>query len=87
MPISVKRTAHRRMTVRTIILSISPWDQSTLSTCCNKHPELCREFMNGNHTVLRAKSNAKFNTGSTDMALEQSLNKDTKTKGRNQNKR
>ena len=45
------------------------------------HPQLYEEFLNGHHTVSRAKSKSKFNTVSTDMALEQSMNKDTKTKG------
>ena len=45
------------------------------------HPQLYQEFLDGNHTVSRAKSESKFNTVSTDMALEQSLNKDMKTKG------
>ena len=45
------------------------------------HPQLYQEFLNGNHTVSRAKSESMFNTVSTDMALEQSSNKDMKTKG------
>ena len=47
----------------------------------DSHPQLYEEFLNGHHTVSRAKSKSKFNTVSTDMALEQSMNKDTKTKG------
>ena len=45
------------------------------------HPELYQHFLNGYHTVSRSKDLSKFNSVSTDMALEQSLNKDTKTKG------
>ena len=46
-----------------------------------KHPELHQHFMNGCHTVSRSKKESKFNSVSTDLALEQSLNKDSKTKG------
>ena len=46
-----------------------------------KHPEIYNAFTNGYHTVSRSKKASKFNCVSTDMALEQSLNRDTKTKG------
>ena len=46
-----------------------------------KHPALYESFVNGQHTVSRSKSNSSFNCVSTDMALEQSLNRDSKAKG------
>ena len=46
-----------------------------------KHPELYEAFLKGYHTVSRNKKPSKFNGVSTDMALEQSMNRDTKTKG------
>ena len=45
------------------------------------HPYLHESFMNGLHTVSRSEIDSSFNCVSTDMALEQSLNKDTKAKG------
>lgn len=45
------------------------------------HPELHEHFLNGYHVVSRKTAESSFNCVSTDMALEQSLNKDTKTKG------
>ena len=48
----------------------------------SKHPELYKNFMNGNHTVSRCKKQSTFNNVSTDMALEQSMNRDSKTKGK-----
>ena len=47
----------------------------------DKNPDVFNEFSNGNHVVSQAKSSSKFNTVSTDMALEQSMNRDSKTKG------
>ena len=46
-----------------------------------KHPALHESFVNGQHIVSRSKSNSSFNCVSTDMALEQSLNRDSKAKG------
>ena len=45
----------------------------------SKHPTVYREFMSGNHVVSQA-SNPFFQV-STDMALEQSINADSKSKG------
>ena len=45
------------------------------------HPYLHESFMNGLHTVSRSEIDSSFNCVSTYMALEQSLNKDTKAKG------
>ena len=45
------------------------------------HPDLYDCFINGMYTVSRNPQCSSFNCVSTDMALEQSLNKDTKTKG------
>ena len=42
-------------------------------------PDVHQEFMNGNHPVKRSKN--KFNQVWSDMALEQSVNRDSKTKG------
>ena len=39
------------------------------------------EFSNGNHVVSQEKCSSKFNTVSTDTALEQSMNRYSKTKG------
>ena len=44
-----------------------------------KHPRVHREFMNGNHVVSR--SSNPFSQVSTNMALEQSINADSKAKG------
>ena len=44
-----------------------------------KHPRVHQEFMNGNHVVSR--SSNPFSQVSTDMALEQSINADSKAKG------
>ncbi|KAJ8034477.1 hypothetical protein HOLleu_21334 [Holothuria leucospilota] len=43
------------------------------------HPIVHQEFINGNHSVSR--SGNPFSNVSTDMALEQSINRDSKTKG------
>ena len=43
-------------------------------------PDLYEMFLCGYHTVS-GKKKSSFNCVSTDMALEQSLNKDTRTKG------
>jgi len=48
-----------------------------------KHPDIYEAFINGCHRVSRSKKDSKFNCVSTDMALEQSMNRDTKTKGGN----
>ena len=42
-------------------------------------PDVHQEFMNGNHPVKRSKN--KFNQVWSDMALERSVNRDSKTKG------
>ena len=47
----------------------------------NKNPDVFNEFSNGNHVVSRAKCSSKFNTGPTDVALQQSMNRNSKTKG------
>ena len=44
-----------------------------------KHPTVYREFMSGNHNVSWASN--PFSQVSTDMALEQSINADSKSKG------
>ena len=44
-----------------------------------KHPTVYRQFMSGNHVVSRASN--PFSQVSTDMALEQSINGDSKSKG------
>ena len=49
----------------------------TLQTCTAK--EVYDEFMNGNHSVKRA--TGSFNQVWTDLALEQTVNKDSKVKG------
>ena len=46
-----------------------------------EHPELYEMYCNGFHTVSRAQKQSQFNSVSTDMALEQSMNRDSKTKG------
>lgn len=43
------------------------------------HPAVCAEFMSGNHAISR--SNQPFAQVWTDMALEQSINLDSKTSG------
>lgn len=45
----------------------------------SKHPRVHDEFMSGNHVVCR--SSHPFSQVSTDMALEQSINADSKAKG------
>lgn len=45
----------------------------------SKHPRVYVEFMRGNHVVCR--SSHPFSQVSTDMALEQSINADSKVKG------
>lgn len=45
----------------------------------SQHPTVYKEFMSGNHVVCR--SSNPFSQVSTDMALEQSLNADSKSKG------
>ena len=52
-----------------------------MSQLPSTHPELYQHFLNENHTVSRAKKLSKFNCVSTDMTLEQSMNKDTMTTG------
>lgn len=49
-----------------------------LSLGC-KHPLVHKEFMDGNHSVSRSRH--PFSKVSTDMALEQSINRDSKSKG------
>ena len=44
-------------------------------------PSVYHQFLLGNHTVSRSKKPSKFNAVSTDMALEQSLNRESKVKG------
>ena len=44
-----------------------------------KHPEVHQEFVNGNHVVSR--SSKPFAQVWTDMALEQSVNVDSKSRG------
>ena len=44
-------------------------------------PEVYTAFKEGNHSVSRSKTVSKFNRVSTDMALEQGLNRDSKMKG------
>ena len=43
------------------------------------HPDIHAEFINGNHSVSRSKR--PFSQVWTDMALEQTINLDSKTKG------
>lgn len=45
------------------------------------HPDLHKRFRSGCHAVSRCPTESKFNMVSTDMALEQSMNRDSKTKG------
>ena len=45
------------------------------------HPDLFQQFKGGNHAVARSKTQSVFNCVATDMALEQSMNRDSKTKG------
>ena len=47
----------------------------------DSYPSVYEHFMQGKHTVSRSRSTSKFNAVSTDMALEQSFNRDSKTKG------
>ena len=47
----------------------------------DKNPDVFNEFSNGNHVVLRTKCSSKFNKVSTNIALEQGMNRDSKTKG------
>ena len=44
-------------------------------------PEVYTAFKEGNHSVSRSQTVSKFNTVSTDMAVEQGLNRDSKMKG------
>ena len=46
-----------------------------------KNSYVFNELSNDNHVVSWAKYSSKFNIVSTDMALEQSMNRDSKTKG------
>lgn len=46
-----------------------------------EHPDLYEKFQIGCHTVSRNKKVSEFNCVSTDMALEQGMNRDSKTKG------
>ena len=57
--------------------TIYPIDMDDLST---RHPQLHENYMLGYHTVSRLDKELKFNCVSTDMALEQSMNRDSKTK-------
>lgn len=50
-----------------------------MKSLCHTAKEVNDEFMNGNHPVKRAVG--KFNQVWTDLALEQSVNKDSKVKG------
>ena len=43
-------------------------------------PAVYQEFLNGNHTVSRKRVATQFNAVSTDTALEQSLNRESKVK-------
>ena len=45
-----------------------------------KYPKVCNHFLAGKHNVSREKDDSAFNTVATDMALEQSLNRASKTK-------
>ena len=45
-----------------------------------KNPDVFNEFSNGNHVASRAKCLSKLNTVSINMALEESMNRDSKTK-------
>ena len=45
----------------------------------SKHPKVHQEFIAGNHSISR--SGQPFSQVSTDMALEQSINADSKSKG------
>ena len=45
-----------------------------------KYPEVYNQFLAGKHTVSRAKDDSAFNIVATEMALEQSLNRDSKDK-------
>ena len=47
----------------------------------NKFPDVYANFENGKHGVSRATAPSYFNSVATDMALEQSFNKDSKGKG------
>ena len=51
-------------------------DMAALSS---KHPLVHKEFLDGNHSVSR--SNHPFSKVSTNMPLEQSINRDSKSKG------
>ena len=53
-------------------------DMNNLSST---RPDLYEMFLCGYHTVSRKKTKSSFNCVSTDVALEQSFKKDTKTKG------
>ena len=46
-----------------------------------KYPKVCNQFLASKHTVSRAKDDSAFNTVATEMALEQTLNRDSETKG------
>ena len=49
----------------------------------DNYPDVYQEFLNGKHAVSRSKSKSGFNSVATDMALEQSFNRDFKMKGKN----
>ena len=57
-------------------LSVYLSDMKRLET---KHPRVHQEFLNGDHVVSR--SSTPFSQVSADMALEQSINADSKAKG------
>ena len=46
------------------------------------YPDVYQNFLTGKHVVSRSTTTSCFNTVSTDMALEQSFNRDSKTKGK-----
>ena len=47
----------------------------------DNYPDVYQEFLNGKHAVSKSKSG--FNSVATDMALEQSFNRDSIMKGKN----
>ena len=52
---------------------------SDMNQLPEKFPDVYREFLNGNHTVCR--SHQSYSQVWTDMALEQSINRDSKKRG------
>ena len=47
----------------------------------DKNPDVVNGFSKGIYVVSQAKCSSKLNTVSTNMALEQSMNRDPKSKG------